>query len=300
MSMDSDKPTSNNPGTVEDLHKQCQSVYPLFFDGIKILLNKGLSSHFQVSHTLNLTNSEMVGYRFGATYVGSVPGPNPPEEYPILLADMDPKGDLNANIVHAFSKNFRAKAIAQIQKSKWVSAQFTGDYTTDNYTASFTLGNPDLINGTGVLVTNYLQAITRNLSLGAELAYQSTPQLPGGHMAAVTLVGRYANKNSAFACTLGGGGQMHASFYQNCGEGVQMGTEIEANLRMQDSVASIGYSIDVGNNGTTVMKGSVDTNCIVKSVIETKLLPLPFTLALCGLINHKKNTFQLGCGFIMG
>ncbi|CAB4069099.1 TOM40 [Lepeophtheirus salmonis] len=279
MSMDSDKPTSNNPGTVEDLHKQCQSVYPLFFDGIKILLNKGLSSHFQVSHTLNLTNSdEMVGYRF----------------------DMDPKGDLNANIVHAFSKNFRAKAIAQIQKSKWVSAQFTGDYTTDNYTASFTLGNPDLINGTGVLVTNYLQAITRNLSLGAELAYQSTPQLPGGHMAAVTLVGRYANKNSAFACTLGGGGQMHASFYQNCGEGVQMGTEIEANLRMQDSVASIGYSIDVGNNGTTVMKGSVDTNCIVKSVIETKLLPLPFTLALCGLINHKKNTFQLGCGFIMG
>ncbi|XP_071749905.1 mitochondrial import receptor subunit TOM40 homolog 2-like [Lepeophtheirus salmonis] len=110
---------------------------------------------------------------------------------------MDPKGDLNANILHAFSKNFRA----QIQKSKWVFAQFTGDYTRDNYTVYFTLGNPDLSNGTGVLVTNYLQAITRNLSLGAKLAYQSTSQLPGGHMAAISLAGRYANKNSAFACT---------------------------------------------------------------------------------------------------
>eukprot|EP00096_Caligus_rogercresseyi_P007197 TRINITY_DN2498_c0_g1_i1.p1 TRINITY_DN2498_c0_g1~~TRINITY_DN2498_c0_g1_i1.p1 ORF type:complete len:301 (-),score=118.99 TRINITY_DN2498_c0_g1_i1:201-1103(-) len=300
MEPESQPPVSSNPGTVEDLHKQAQSVYPMFFEGIKILLNKGLSSHFQVSHTLNLCNSENAGYRFGATYVGSVPGPQPPEEYPILLADMDPSGDLNANIVHAFSKRLRGKAIAQIQKSKWVSAQFTGDLSGDTYSASLTLGNPDLIHGTGVLVANYLQAITRKLSLGAELAYQSTPQLPGGHMAAVSLVGKYATADSAFALTLGGGGQIHASYYQNCGQGVQMGTEIESNMRMGECLASIGYAVDIGNNGATVMKGSIDTNCTVKSVIETKLAPLPFTLALCGLINHKKNAFQLGAGFIMG
>ncbi|QQP38728.1 Putative translocase of outer mitochondrial membrane complex subunit tom40, partial [Caligus rogercresseyi] len=73
-----------------------------------------------------------------------------------------------------------------------------------------------------------------------------------------------------------------------------MGTEIESNMRMGECLASIGYAVDIGNNGATVMKGSIDTNCTVKSVIETKLAPLPFTLALCGLINHKKNAFQLG------
>ena len=61
----------NNPGTIEELHKKCQGVFPMFFEGAKLLVNKGLNSHFQVSHTLTLDNSERTGYRFGATYVGT-------------------------------------------------------------------------------------------------------------------------------------------------------------------------------------------------------------------------------------
>ena len=60
----------NNPGTIEDLHKKAQNVFPMFFDGAKILVNKGLNSHFQVSHTLTLAK-QSPGYRFGATYVGT-------------------------------------------------------------------------------------------------------------------------------------------------------------------------------------------------------------------------------------
>ena len=29
-----------NPGTIEDLHKQCQNVFPMFFEGAKFLVNK--------------------------------------------------------------------------------------------------------------------------------------------------------------------------------------------------------------------------------------------------------------------
>ena len=61
----------NNPGTIEELHKKCQSVFPMFFEGAKVLVNKGLNSHFQVSHTLTLGKQENSGYRFGATYVGT-------------------------------------------------------------------------------------------------------------------------------------------------------------------------------------------------------------------------------------
>lgn len=60
----------------------------------------------------------------------------------------------------------------QIQQSKWQSVQFTGDYKADLYTASLTLGNPDLIHGTGVAVLHYLRAVTKHISLGAEFAYQ--------------------------------------------------------------------------------------------------------------------------------
>ena len=56
---------------------------------------------------------------------------------------------------------------------------------------------------------------------------------------------------------------------------------------------------DMGK-GEFVLRGSVDSNFVVKSVIEKKLLPLPFTLALCSMLNHRKNQYQFGCGLIIG
>ena len=69
--------------------------------------------------------------------------------------------------------------MAQIQESKWKTVQLTTDYKGADYTASLTLGNPDLVSGTGMGVAHYLQRVTKNLSLGAELAYQAAPQIPG-------------------------------------------------------------------------------------------------------------------------
>lgn len=69
---------------------------------------------------------------------------------------------------------------------------------------SVTLGNPDLIHGTGVGVLHYLRAVTSWLSLGAELAYQASPQLPGGHVAVVSAAARIAKviKNCLSKCTI--------------------------------------------------------------------------------------------------
>ena len=64
---------------------------------------------------------------------------------------------------------------------------------------SLTLGNPDLIHGTGVGVLHYLKAVTSWLSLGAELAYQASPQLPGGHVAVVSAAARIAKVTFLFA-----------------------------------------------------------------------------------------------------
>ena len=40
-------------------------------EGVRLLVNKGLSNHFQVSHTITLSTQGDSGYRFGSTYVGS-------------------------------------------------------------------------------------------------------------------------------------------------------------------------------------------------------------------------------------
>jgi len=288
-----------NPGSVEDMHKKCKDVFPMMFEGYKFLVNKGLSQHFQVSHTLTLSNSVPSGYRFGSTYVHASRQISPQEAYPIMLGDIDMSGNLQAHILDAPTENTRCKMIAQIQEGKWQGCQLSTDYKGSDFTASLTLANPDLINGTGVGVFQYLQRVTPKLDIGTELVYQASPQLPGNHIAALSLSARYAGSDYSAASTISNGGSLHASYWQKCSEDLQVGTEIETNLKMQETVGSVGYQVDLPRAGL-VFRGALDSNWNVKGVLEKKLLPLPLTLSLCGLLNHPKGSFQMGAGLIMG
>lgn len=53
------------------------------------------------------------GYRFGATYVGTKQY-SPGEAYPVLVGDIDPLGNMNANIYHRFTENLIARFQAQV------------------------------------------------------------------------------------------------------------------------------------------------------------------------------------------
>lgn len=64
------------------------------------------------------------------------------------------------------------------------------DYRGEDFTATATVANPDLINGSGVMVLHYLQSITTNLALGAEIAYQAGTQIPGGEIAILSAAAR--------------------------------------------------------------------------------------------------------------
>lgn len=87
-------------------------------------------------------------FRFGATYVGTKQI-SPSEAYPVLLGDIDPSGNLNANILHQFNSKLKGKLAAQVQRNKFTAVQMTADYRGDAYTSSLTLGNPDILNCSG-------------------------------------------------------------------------------------------------------------------------------------------------------
>lgn len=286
-----------NPGTVEELHKKCKDIQAMTFEGAKVMLNKGLSNHFQVSHTLNLCSTQPSGYRFGATYVGTKQF-SPSEAFPVLLGDIDPSGNLNANVIHQFSPRIRCKFASQIQESKMTAAQLTTDYRGDDFTASLTVGNPNIFNNSGVFVGHYLQSVTKSVALGAELAYQYGPNVPGGQIAVLSAVGRYTSGDSIWSGTLGPGG-VHICYYQKASEQLQIGVEVETSLRMQESVATLGYQVDLPK-ADLVFRGSFDSNWNVCGVLEKRLQPLPFSFALSGRLNHTKNQFRLGCGLIIG
>ncbi|GFR83271.1 mitochondrial import receptor subunit TOM40-like protein, partial [Elysia marginata] len=136
------KDADQNPGLYEDLHKQTKDVFPQVFEGAKVIVAKGLSSHFQISHTITLATFTPSVYRFGATYIGTKQL-SPTEAFPVLLGDVDSQGNMNANIIHAFSDRIRGKLVAQFQPSKCVGQQMSVDYKGDAYSASLTTGNID-------------------------------------------------------------------------------------------------------------------------------------------------------------
>ncbi|ALC48729.1 tomboy40 [Drosophila busckii] len=289
--------TLENPGTVEELHKKCKDVQAITFEGAKIMLNKGLSNHFQVSHSINMSTTVPSGYRFGATYVGTKQY-SPTEAFPVLLGDIDPSGNLNANVIHQFSPRLRCKFASQIQDSKVTATQLSTDYRGNDYTASITLGNPSIFTNSGVIVGQYLQSVTQRMALGAEVAYQYGPNVPGRQIAIVSAVGRYSTGDSIWSGTLGPSG-LHLCYYQKASEQLQIGVEVETSLRMQESVATIGYQIDLPK-ADLVFRGSIDSNWHISGVLEKRLQPLPFSFSLSGRMNHVKNQFKLGCGLMIG
>ncbi|KAG7233632.1 hypothetical protein INR49_006770 [Caranx melampygus] len=54
----------------------------------------------------------------------------------------------------------------QTQQNKFVNWQGDAEFRGEDFTATVTLGNPDVLVGSGIVVTHYLQSITPSLALG--------------------------------------------------------------------------------------------------------------------------------------
>lgn len=287
------KNSGNNPGTYDDLHKACKEVFPQPFEGCKLVINKGLSNHFQVSHTLQLSGTGPGAYHFGATYVGNKQtGPN--EAFPVLLGDIDTNGSLNAQIIHQFTDRIRGKAIIQTQKSVWVLVQSDAEYRGNDFTASLTTANIDIVNNSGIVVAHYLQRMAPRVDIGGELLYQYGSQ----EAAMMSLAGRYTADRWIASASVGQSG-WHLSYWHKGNENVKVGVEYEYNTRIRDSSVSAGYQIEVPKSNIT-FRGMLDTNWTVAAVMEKRLPPLPFTFVLSGMVNHAKSQSRFGFGLNIG
>lgn len=292
-------PEETGPGSFEDLHKKTKDVFPMNFEGAKLIINKGLSSHFQINHNLTMSSLQPSGYKFGCTYVGSKQY-SPTEAYPVLVGDIDASGSMTAQIIHQFTANTRCKYVSQIQNGKWLGTQITGDLKGKDYIATLTLGNIDIVNSSGLIVSQYLQNVTKRLALGAEILYQYGANVPGNHLAIYTLASRYTTPKWEFSGNITpAAGALHSCFYRRINDTLQIGVELEGSLRNQECTGTIGYQIEVPSASVT-FKGQLDSNWCVGATMEKRLLPLPFTFLISGYANHVKGAYRFGLGLVVG
>ncbi|NXJ32257.1 TM40L protein, partial [Ciconia maguari] len=102
--------------------------------------------------------------------------------FPTLVGDMDNSGSLNAQVLHLVAERIRTKAVFQ------VGLGGRGPRGGGAGAATLTLGNPDLLGESVILVAHFLQSVTSRLVLGGEMVYH---RRPGEEGAILTLAGKY-------------------------------------------------------------------------------------------------------------
>lgn len=290
---------SRNPGIFDDVFKKIKDLMPPAFEGAKLSVTKMLSSHFQVSHSMTLSSGSNSGYKFGANYLGTQLY-SQSEVFPVILGDVDPNGNANAQIIHQWSDKLRTRILAQVQSFKMAGYQLSMDYRTQFTTTTVTLANVDLFSSSGIAVLQHLTRVTKNLDIGAELLYQANPMIPGGHIGITSFVSRYRGLDWFTALKLSPAGVLNVGyFHQKSNSPLQLGVEFEASLAAKETSATFSYQYDLTKANTT-FRGMLDTNGLVSAVIEKRLAPLPFTFMLSSSLNHAKSAYRFGIGLLIG
>eukprot|EP00063_Salmo_salar_P010556 XP_013985391.1 PREDICTED: mitochondrial import receptor subunit TOM40B isoform X2 [Salmo salar] len=102
-----------NPGSFHALHHSCKDVFPQQIEGVKMIVNKTLSSFFKASHTFHLSAVSPSQYRFHVEHRQS-DSHGKDTDSPVLIGEMDSSGSLNAHSLLHLSERIRAKAVFQV------------------------------------------------------------------------------------------------------------------------------------------------------------------------------------------
>ncbi|XP_034745334.1 mitochondrial import receptor subunit TOM40B isoform X3 [Etheostoma cragini] len=137
-----------NPGSFHSLHRSCKDVFPQQIEGVKMILNKTLSSFFKGSHTLHLSAVSPSYYRFHVEHLQS-DDYSKDKDAPALIGEMDSSGSLNAHALLHVTERVRARTVFQTQQSQFVTWQFETEYRGNDFTAAVTVANPDVLRESG-------------------------------------------------------------------------------------------------------------------------------------------------------
>ncbi|KAE9536785.1 hypothetical protein AGLY_006847 [Aphis glycines] len=288
-----------NPGSVEELHKKCKELFPMTFEGIRLVINKGLSNHFFVSHSLLIgSTSQTSNYKFGSTFVGTNQV-GPGDFSPLLIGDIDPRGNISTNVNVQPWDNVKIKLNTQFQEFKTNGIQTTAEYRADRYTATLCLVNPDLFNYTGIYISQYLYALNNKTSVGAEVIHQRSPQIPNGHITVFNVLGRYIYDDATTISTTLSLTGLQCCYHFKASEQLQFGVDLEGSLLQRDINATFAYQAQIPKSDINI-KGSIDRKWNISTTLEKRLHPMPFTFALSTMFSPAKHQLRMGVGFLVG
>ncbi|TVU22679.1 hypothetical protein EJB05_32394 [Eragrostis curvula] len=278
------------PIPYEEIQREAfMALKPEIFEGLRIDFTKMLNQSFALSHSVSMGSIEIPAqgndvikvpngtYEFGANFL---------DPKLMLIGRVSHDGRVNARVKCDITDNLALKINAQMMSEPGYSqGMFNFDYKGKDYRSQFQIGNNEFFGG------NYIQSVTKNLSLGTEAFWLGQQRKSG-----VGFVARYDTKKFVATGQIATTGMVALSYVQKVSEKVSLASDFMYNQMSKDVTASFGYDYMLRQ---CRLRGKLDTNGVVSALLEERLAP-GLTFLISAEIDHWKKDYKFGYGMTIG
>ncbi|KLO10666.1 hypothetical protein SCHPADRAFT_921997 [Schizopora paradoxa] len=285
-----------NPGTSENLQKEAKSTHLTnhMFDGARADLTKILSvtPAFQVTHSFSLASqTALPSYNFGAIYANSKI---------FMQGGVDHEGTVNGRFNSGWDDRNISKIQVQLSSSPAMGhmIQMEHDYLGQDYSINVKALNPYPVNMSGIVIGNYLQSVTKNLALGAEVLFSKNGP-PGAPPFSSSYLAKYTGsaKNWIATAHLQPQGVLTATYWQKINEKVDAAADFTVinSPAKREGTATLGVKYDLR---MATFRAQLDSSGKVSALLEQRFAP-SFQFLVSGEIDHFKNSAKVGVGVMI-
>ncbi|KAI0320092.1 eukaryotic porin-domain-containing protein [Amylostereum chailletii] len=284
----------SNPGSVENLQRETRSTHVanVFFDGARADLTKILSINptFQVTHSFALASPTVPSSYNLATVFAN--------QNVFLQGSVDNEGNVGGRFHQGWSPNNVTKAQLQLGSQPGHNMlQLEHDCQGSDFSLNVKAINPSPVDGSGMYLGSYLQSLTKNIALGAEMLYQrASPDMTDISLSYLAkLTG--TEKNWIATAQVQPIGVLQATYWQKLSEKVDAAADLQliAAPARRDAIATVGAKYDLR---MSTFRAQFDSTGKVAAVLEQKFAPT-FTFTVAGEIDHFKNAAKIGVGVLI-
>ncbi|KAL6185538.1 hypothetical protein ACLB2K_041670 [Fragaria x ananassa] len=265
------------------------SLKPELFEGLRIDFTKGLNQKFSLSHSVSMGPTEVPSqspetikiptaqYEFGANFL---------DPKLMLVGRVLTDGRLTARLRGDLTDNLSLKANAQLTNEPHMSHGMASfDYKGRDFRSQFQLGNGALFGA------NYIQSVTRNLSLGGEVFWAGQHRKSGIGYAA-----RYNTDNMVATGQVASTGVVAMSYVQKVNDKVSLASDFMYNYLSREATASLGYDYILRQ---CRLRGKIDSNGVAAAFLEERL-NMGLNFILSAEIDHRRKDYKFGFGLTVG
>lgn len=269
-----------NPGLLRYIHNAARYRLPQCFEGACVSVKQNSTNNWVLGHSLSFSSVSPGGYKLLLSYVDK----SKPPALPYFVMEAAPGGQMSCEMRVGPTQGTRATIVAQIADAQFYSFESILDAYFNSFTASIIAVNREFI------ALHYLQAITDQISLGAEIVAR-------GHTAELSSAsgaGRWVNENHSISATLGNRG-IDLCYARAIKPYLTVAAMLEVGFAVRRAVATLAYE---WRTDEWTVRGSADSDGLVGATLQRALggKRAHLACAISALLNHPNDKFRLGFG----